>query len=501
MTKLPTLDVLTSTGSGKDVDVVGVFQDPTGKKASALKGPYGKVLEKFKKTQVFSGSPGSVQFIRFGGRGSAESVVLVGLGKPAELTDEKLRSFGGNVWAKLKAEKVRTCAVHLDSLMSAESSLRTARAFAEGLVLSCYEFNHHKTKAPNADDYSGPSKIGFLTSDKNLRAALKGELVYVSAALEAMNVTRDWSNEPSNIGTPEYYAEESKKLAKKYGITCKILTESDALKEKMGLFIGVGQGAEREGRIVVLDYNPKGAQKTICFVGKGVTFDSGGISIKPSLRMEDMKHDMTGAATIMGATLLAAKMKVPNRIITIMAFTENMPSGNAIQPGNILKARNGKTVEIINTDAEGRLILADILDYAQDFKPDAVVNAATLTGAISVALGKQCCGIFGNDEILIDQIRRIGDASGERIWQLPLFDEYFDDMKSDYADMKNSCNDSNGGAIRGAIFLKQYIRKGTRWAHLDIAATANGLTQYSYLPKRGANGTYVRTLAQFAAEF
>jgi leucyl aminopeptidase len=283
-----------------------------------------------------------------------------------------------------------------------------------------------------------------------------------------------------------------------------VLSEKDAEREKMGLFLGVGQGSEREGKIVIVEYNPKGATKTaktIALVGKGITFDSGGISIKPSMRMEDMKHDMTGAATVMGAIILASILKVPNRVVTIMGFTENMPSGSAITPGNILTSRAGKTVEIINTDAEGRLILADLLDYAQDMKPDAIIDAATLTGAVSIALGKQCCAILGNDESLIESVRRAGEVAGERIWQLPLYDEYFEDMKSDYADMKNSCNDSYGGTIRGAMFLKQYIRKGVRWAHLDIAATANSVAHHSYIPKRGATGTYVRTLAQFAAEF
>jgi leucyl aminopeptidase len=202
----------------------------------------------------------------------------------------------------------------------------------------------------------------------------------------------------------------------------------------------------------------------------------------------------------MGAILLAAAWEVPNRVVAVLAFTENMPDGEAIQPGNILGSRAGKTVEIINTDAEGRLILADALDYAQDFKPDAVVDVATLTGAVSVALGKYCCAVLGSDDSLIDSVKRAGEANGERIWQLPLYDDYFDDLKSDYADMKNSANDGNGGAIRGAIFLKQFIRKGMPWAHLDIAATAWNLTHQTYTPKKGASGAYVRTLARLAAD-
>ena len=350
-----------------------------------------------------------------------------------------------------------------------------------------------------------------MTREKSLKAQLDTELSQVQATGEAVRVTRDWSNEPSNIGTPSYYAGEAKRLAQQFGLKCRILSEQEAKREKMGLFLGVGQGSVQENRLVVVEYSPKNLKKspkengkngkTIALVGKGVTFDSGGISIKPSAKMEDMKHDMTGAATVMGAILLASQWKVPNRVIAVMAFVENMPDGEAIQPGNILTARNGKTVEVINTDAEGRLVLADALDFAQDFKPDAVIDVATLTGAVSVALGKYCCGILGNDEELIGAIQRAGEAHGERIWQLPLFDEYFDDLKSDYADMKNSANDSNGGTIRGAMFLKQFIRKKTLWAHLDIASTAYNLGHSSYLPKKGASGAYVRTLARFVADF
>lgn len=380
------------------------------------------------------------------------------------------------------------------------------RAFAEGLVLGAYQFVKHKSGGASKGAYSGPSRLVFIVAGKAEKSRLEAELRLVRAIAVAVNVTRDWSNEPSNIGTPEFFAAESKRMAREYGLKCKVLSERDCAREKMGLFLGVGQGAEREGKIVVLEYQPKktrGARKakTIALVGKGVTFDSGGISIKPSMRMEEMKHDMTGAATVMGATLLAAAWGVPNRIVSVMAFTENMPDAAAIQPGNVLTSRAGKTVEIINTDAEGRLVLADALDYVQDFRPDAIVDVATLTGAVSVALGKLCCGIMGNEDTLIGALLQAGEHNGERIWQLPLFDEYFEDLKSDTADMKNSANDSYGGAIRGAIFLKQFIRKGVRWAHLDIASTSTNLGHLPYYPRRGASGAYVRTLARFSADF
>jgi leucyl aminopeptidase len=501
----PVLEVRGAASGSVDTDVLGVFQD-TGKKAIPPRGAYAKVAEKFRKSDAFAARPGSLQFLRFSGKRSAENALFVGLGTAAELTEERARQAGGNAWAKLVAEKSKTAVVYADSLVDARgiqaeaTPLRLVCAFAEGLVLAAYQFTKHKSEpAPK----SGPAKISFVTGDKQLKELLGAELDLVQATGEAVNVTRDWSNEPSNIGTPEYFATEARRLSKEYGIKCTVLGEREAAREKMNLFLGVGQGAENEGKIVVMEYTPKGVKnpKTLAFVGKGVTFDSGGISIKPSARMEEMKHDMTGAATVMGGILLAAAWKVPTKIVAIMAFTENMPDGNAIQPGNVLTSRAGKTVEIINTDAEGRLVLADVLDYAHEFKPDAIVDVATLTGAIGIALGKYCSGMFGNDDSLMDAIRRASSAHGERVWEMPVFDEYFDDMRSDTADMKNSCNDSYGGASRGAAFLKQYIKKGMPWAHLDIATLASGVGYLSYIPKRGATGIYVRTLAQLAADF
>lgn len=493
----------------RDTDVVFVFQD-AGKKAMSPQGAYQETVENLRKSGSFTAGLRSLQFVRFGGEEGADNALFVGLGHAADMTEEKARQCGGAILQKLSAEKARSVALRTENLYGTKGlkaepgSERLVAAFVEGMVLRSYEFKKYKSKNPKAEDEPGfPTEFTLIAESKNQKSNLDRVAKFASALHKAVGVTRDWSNEPSNIGTPDYFAKQAQAWAKQYGIKCKVLNERDAAREKMGLFLGVGAGSAREGRIVVLEYTPKSVRnpKTIAFVGKGVTFDSGGISIKPSARMEDMKHDMTGAATVFGATLLAAQMKVPNRIVTIMAFTENMPDGLAIQPGNVLTSRSGKTVEVINTDAEGRLILADVLDYAHQYKPDAIIDAATLTGAVSIALGKQCCGIMGNDEALVETVRHCGELCGERIWQLPLYDEYFEDMKSEYADMRNSCNDPYGGTIRGAVFLKQFIKPGFKWAHLDIAAMAWDLGHISYLPKRGASGLYVRTLARLAADF
>lgn len=500
--------------SACDTDLVFVFQDSHKKLLiSSSEKEYSDLLEKLKKTDSFSAATGTTQFVRFGGQAPTTNVLFLGLGNPTELTEENLRSAGGQAYAKLKAEKCKTTAIQLDSALQkargTETKLKSdrfIRAFAEGLVLGAYEFTKYKSKDPKSNSSTAAKtapRFQFVTANKSLKTQAEEQLAQVDSVGFAVNVTRDWSNEPSNIGTPEYYADQAKKLARQHGLKCKILTIKDCKREKMNLLVSVGQGSQREGRVVVVEYSPKTVSaetKTVALVGKGVTFDSGGISIKPSLRMEDMKHDMTGAATVFGAIALAAQWKCPNRIVAIMGFVENMPSGHATQPGNIVTARNGKTVEILNTDAEGRLVLADILDYAHEFKPDAIVNVATLTGACSIALGRHCCAILGNDEETIQSLRAAGEKSGEKIWQLPLFDEYLEDMKSPVADLRNVANDSYGGTIRGGIFLKQFIRKGMKWAHLDIASTAYDIPMYSYIPKKGASGFYVRTLAQFACD-
>lgn len=502
MWKLPILEAQLPSTREADTAIVAVFQDSKGKPLPPLS-QYRECMDRLKKAGAFDGKRGALHFIRFADTERVENLLFMGMGPAEELSPEKTRVLGGLVWAKLKAEKVKVATIAIEAL--------PIRAFAEGFILSAYRFEKYKSNIKEKTEaYAGPSRLGFVVGDKKTQLALALELRHVEAIAESVRITRDWSNEPSNHGTPEYFAAEAKKWARSYGLKYRELTPRELKREKMGLLLGVSQGSEREPRLVILEYLPKKAkkigkraqkQKKIALVGKGVTFDSGGISIKPSARMEDMKHDMTGAATVMGAMLLAARWGSPHHLFGVMVFTENMPDGNAIQPGNILTARNGKTVEVINTDAEGRLILADALDYIQDEKPDAIVDVATLTGAVSIALGKQCCAVLGNDDELMQSLQRAGELNGERIWQLPLYDEYFEDLKSDDADMKNSANDAYGGTIRGAIFLKQYIRKGTRWAHLDIASTAYNMGHLSYFPKRGASGAYVRTLARFVMDF
>ena len=455
------------------------------------------------KSGAFSAAAKSTCFIR-ASYIEKKNLLAAGLGPKKGFTPEKARQTGAMAYGKVVAEKCKHFGIEVDDLLTLGSKDQVEKilvAFLEGFYLASYSFEKYKSSGKSTTKLE---HISLYSAQKKNQAWLEKVAHQVQTTVDCIFVTRDFSNEPSNYGTPEFYADEISKFCKKYGMKCKVLGEAEAKKEGMTLFLAVGEGSTRESKVVIMEYTPKTggkSAKTVSLVGKGVTFDSGGISIKPSMRMEDMKHDMTGAATMVGSTLLAARMGSKNKIITILVFCENMPSGNATQPGNVIKSRSGKTVEIINTDAEGRLVLADALDLAQDYKPDVLVNSATLTGACSVALGKLCSALFGNDDKLIRQLKDVASSTEEALWELPTWDEYFEDIRSTCADMMNSANDSYGGTIRGAVFLKQFIRPGTRWAHVDLANRAYDQGFLPYNPRKGATGTYVRTFAEFAMTF
>ncbi len=473
------------------------------KKSAAVPAGSPAGIAELAKSGVFSGSAKSAFFLRSPSAGEV-NLLAAGLGAEKDFTPEKARQTGAVAASKIMAEKEKKIGIDVDHLLDMAGKARTSEilpAFLEGFYLAQYSFDRHKTQKNTSQKIES---VALVSRDRKLQTWLDEISFTVLTTVDCVELTRDFSNEPSNIGTPEHYANEIAKLCKTHGLKCRVLGEAEAKKEKMDLFLAVGKGSDREAKIVIMEYTPKSSPKKgkhIAFVGKGVTFDSGGISIKPSMRMEDMKHDMTGAATMAGATLLAARLGSKNRITTILAFTENMPSGKATQPGNIIKTRNGKTVEIINTDAEGRLVLADALDLAHDYEPDVIVDSATLTGASSIALGKLASALFSNDEKLAEQILKASTATEEALWQLPLWDEYFEDLKSQYADMMNSANDSNGGTIRGAVFLKQFIKPGMKWAHIDLANRAYDQGYLPYNPRKGSSGVYVRTFAEFLMSY
>jgi leucyl aminopeptidase len=316
-----------------------------------------------------------------------------------------------------------------------------------------------------------------------------------------VNLARDLSNEPPNVLYPVEFAHRVQKLASTTGLRVTILGEEQMRAHGMNILLAVSRGSAHEPQLAILEHAPAGTENDapLVFVGKGITFDTGGISIKPADRMEEMKHDMSGAAAVVGALGAIARLGVPKRIIGVAALVENMPDGNAFRPGDILTGMTGKTTEVLSTDAEGRLILADALGYVAQFAPRAVVDLATLTGAIGVALGSQAAGLFGNDEALQAALQTASTVSGERLWPMPMWDEYMEVIKGDMAEVKNS-GGRTGGVSSSAKFIEHFT-EGYPWAHLDIANVAWATSEKAPLQPKGATGFGVRLLVDLAEEF
>ncbi len=457
-------------------------------------------------TEEISSKPGATCLVRFAGVRGADHVLFVGAGSDKSGVNalgaaERLRRLGAQVAHKLSAEKSKSATVYLESFLGREAALAVAAdlaayAFLEGMGLASYRFDKYFSKPNKKKD--GILSVTLVAPDASSLSKYTKGLDTAKALVRGAEICRDLGNEPSNELHPALYADRAKEISIEHGLKISVLDERNLAKEKMGLLLGVGQGSVNPPRLIVMEYAPPRAKKTIAFVGKGITFDSGGISIKPSSRMEDMKHDMCGSAAVAGAIAACARLELPVRVIAIIAAAENMPDGKAIQPGNILRGRNGKTVEVTNTDAEGRLVLADALDYTQDMKPDFVIDLATLTGAATITLGKVCAGLMGNDARFNRMVKDAAAVSGERVWELPLFDEYFDDLKSDYADMRNAGDTPANGTAKGAMFLQQFIRKETKWVHLDIASVAYAIPHIPYNPKKSSTGYGVRLLVNLA---
>jgi leucyl aminopeptidase len=374
-----------------------------------------------------------------------------------------------------------------------------AQALVEGVVLALYRFDKFKTEENDRKDVVALTLVA--TNREQAKVVQHG--AHIGHILgESANFARSLINHPSNEMTPSILAEQARQMAKEYGLKCEILERKDMEKLGMGLLLGVAQGSDQPPKFIILEHRGgKRNQGNIVFVGKGITFDSGGISIKPADGMERMKYDMSGGAAVIGALRAAAILKVPHNVIGLIPATENLPSGKATKPGDVHRAMNGKTAEIINTDAEGRLILGDALAYAARYKPIACVDLATLTGACVVALGHEAIGMLGNDqsEQIMDRLKNAGMRAGERVWQLPLWDEYLEHVKSDVADVKNVGMSRAAGTIAGAAFLVKFV-DGYPWVHLDIAGTAWADREQPYKPK-GGTGVGVRLLTQMLLDW
>ncbi len=454
------------------------------------------VLKKIISSGDFRGKPNqSFLFYPEGGL-KTKRILLIGLGKEDAFTLDRLRGA-----AATAARAVRELSLDSFTLPLAFAGAKrfsneeNTRALIEGVLLGLYEFRMFKSRQ-NEDDKKDIRVCNILIKNSKDSKKVRAEVKRTEAVVSGVYVARDLVSMPGNKATPSFLAETAKKTARKYALKCSVLNEQKAKSLGMEAYLGVARGSEERPKFIVLEHNPQPKKKKPVFVliGKAVTFDSGGISLKPANKMEEMKTDMAGGAVVIAVLQVCAQLKLPLNVVGIVPAAENLPSGHACKPGDVLKSMSGKTIEIISTDAEGRLLLADALTYASRYKPSAVIDIATLTGGAIIALGNDVAAVMGNDDSLIEIIRKAGEKTGERLWQLPLWEEYKDLLKSDIADIKNS-GGRPASTITGGYFLREFV-KDFPWVHIDIAGTAWSAKEKAYIPK-GATGFGVRFLVEF----
>ncbi len=416
-------------------------------------------------------------------------VLLLGAGKPSEFDLEATRRFVGHAVRAAESVRVSGLTVYLGSGVSVDG----VQAATEGAVLAAWRFT--EMKSPDEGDAPADvSNFEVMVDPEDLDAGEAG--VQAGGAVgRAANFARTLQSRPGNVATPSHLAEEASRMAAEHGLEVTVMGPEELEAGRMYALLAVAQGSDEEPRLIVLRHNggPDG-EAPLVLVGKGLTFDSGGISIKPASGMEDMIFDMSGGAAVIGAMQAIAELSVPLNVVGIVPSSENLINGRAMKPGDIIRSREGKTIEVVNTDAEGRLILADALSYAQGFNPAVIVDCATLTGSVVIALGHHAAAVFGTDEDLVDELREAGDRSGERCWPLPLWDDYRRQIDSEVADLVN-VGGRAGGSITAACFLKEFVGE-CRWAHLDIAGTAYGEGKLSY-QRKGAAGFPTRLLVEW----
>jgi len=430
--------------------------------------------------------------------GGPERVLLVGTGSGGGLTPERLRRAAGT--AARQAVKLRThrFAVFLPGdLLAGVAFPRedAARALVEGGVLGAYTFTGMKSSPENGDPPVEVAEMTLLVETEDAAEPLREAARTAEVVARAERLARDLGNLPGNVVTPAYLAETAERIGREHGLRVSVLGPRELAEEGMRALLAVSAGSDQEPRLIVMEHlGGAEGEAPLVIVGKGVTFDSGGISIKPAASMEEMKFDMSGAGATIAALQAIAELGLPVNVVGIVPATENLLSGSAMRPGDIVRTHLGKTVEVVNTDAEGRLILADALSYARRFEPAAVVDAATLTGACVVALGHVAAAVFGNDDGLAAELLAAAERAGSRAWQLPMFEEYREQIRSEYADIKNS-GGRPAGSITAAWFLREFAGSFP-WVHLDIAGTAYGEGKLSY-QTRGSTGVPTRIFVEW----
>lgn len=429
-------------------------------------------------------------------------LIVVGLGKETEIDHESVRQSAASALEALKSLNIKEAALHFDGITSGKKdAAEFIKAIAEGLMLTSYVFDELKSKKSDKkqDEEMTVHVVSKLGNDKAVKAAFNEGVILGSV----VNFSRRLGDLPGNLMTPSILANSAVDAAK--GIANLKVTVWDKArikKERMGGLLGVSMGSDQEPRFIIMEYKGAAAsKKPVCFVGKGLTFDCGGISIKPSAGMEEMKYDMCGGANVIGTLLAIAKLKLKINAVGLVASTENLAGPSATKPGDVHTARNGKTFEVNNTDAEGRLILADALSYATELEPQMIVDAATLTGAMVVALGNTHTGYFTRNANLKNKIEKAAIESGEWVWNMPLTDFHVKDMKGTFADLSNISSGKGAGSATAAAFLEQFVGEGIPWAHFDIAGTGWAVgNRLPYCPKKGASGAMIRTFVEIAKQ-
>ena len=476
------------------VDVLAVPVFEGGSVEGMVGKPAARSIGRALSSAQFSGKEGKTLVVAAPAGVAARAVMLIGLGRRGRDTAEATRRAAGTALGKASEASMRRIAFAPPSADAA-----VIAAACEGFLLADYTFSKYKSANGKKDS---PEKTVTVACSADAKAAVTAELPLLRSLAAGVKTARDLGNEPANVLTPIQLAEEAMAVARERkadGVKCQVLGLKEIEKLGMGAYLAVARGSVNEPRFIHLTWTPKRRTgRKVALVGKGLCFDSGGISIKPAGGMEDMKHDMCGAATVVGLFRCLPDLGVGHEVHGFIAACENMPSGSACRPGDIVKSMSGRSIEIINTDAEGRLTLVDAMQYAMQGNPDVMIDLATLTGACAVALG-EASGIMSNDPALRDALWRSSDATGERAWPLPLFEDYKGQIKSEHADVKN-LGDRFGGALTAGLFLQEWVPATLPWAHLDIAGSAWTGRELSYCPK-GATGIGVRTLAHWLRSF
>lgn len=483
-----------------DIGVLGVFESETSDFTSkslqvvdsALNGAIRDLLE----SKEFLGKLNTIDILRTKGLLPLKRILLVGLGKKDDFSIERLRQVSGKTAVRTRELNIQEIATTLQEIRLNTTPRDAAQAVVEGSMLGIYQFVELKTT--HTEPFS-IKKILLLERDIAVIDEIQEGANLGQIIAESTNFTRDLANMPANIATPSYLAAKAEELATNFGLKCNVIDESTAKEIGMNAFLSVAQGSAQPAKFIIIEYQSSNKEilDTIVVVGKAITFDSGGLSLKQRRGLENMKYDKSGGCAVLGLMSAVRQLKLPVHLVGLIPATENLPSGNALKPGDVVKSLSGKTIEIVNTDAEGRLVLADALTYAKKYSPTLVIDLATLTGACRVALGTYASGMMANKqaENFMEILKTAGEKTGERVWELPLWADYSTLIKSDFADIKN-VGGREGAAIIAAAFLSKFVEKGIPWIHLDIAGTARSDKKRAYIPK-GATGVGVRLIIQF----